>query len=166
MKQRVASLLLFILFCVVALAQSSMIDVSRDVRLNRTAQLAGKAGVLFHSKSSDLVISTTVNSDPKVTMPKALGNNVYEYEMLLDVSGAADRVFKVSKKGSVISTKTGQVLLKANAYVGFNVDIVEKPIYMELSDEGGHYILHGNGWALIEINSEIRRQFGIILEQC
>lgn len=89
-------------------------------------------------------------------MPKALGNNVYEYEMLLDVSGAADRVFKVSKKGSVISTKTGQVLLKANAYVGFNVDIVEKPIYMELSDEGGHYILHGNGWALIEINSEIK----------
>lgn len=156
MKQRVASLFLFILFCVVALAQSSMIDVSRDVRLNRTAQLAGKAGVLFHSKSSDLVISTTVNSDPKVTMPKALGNNVYEYEMLLDINGATDRVFKISKKGSVISTKTGQVLLKANAYVGFNVDIVEKPIYMELSDEGGHYILHGNGWALIEINSEIK----------
>ena len=156
MKQRVASLFLCILFCVVALAQSSMMDVSRDARLNRTAQLGGKAGVLFHSKSPDLVISTTVNSDPKVTMPKALGNNVYEYEMLLDVSGAADRVFKVSKKGSVISTKTGQVLLKANAYVGFNVDIVEKPIYMELSDEGGHYILHGNGWALIEINSEIK----------
>lgn len=156
MKQRVASLFLFILFCVVALAQSSMIDVSRDVRLNRTAQLGGKAGVLFHSKSPDLVISTTVNSDPKVTMPKALGNNVYEYEMLLDINGATDRVFKISKKGSVISTKTGQVLLKANAYVGFNVDIVEKPIYMELSDEGGHYILHGNGWALIEINSEIK----------
>lgn len=156
MKQRVASLLLCILFCVVALAQSSMIDVSRDVRLNRTAQLGGKAGVLFHSKSPDLVISTTVNSDSKVTLPKALGNNVYEYEMLLDISGATDRVFKISKKGTVISTKTGQVLLKANAYVGFNVDIVEKPIYMELSDEGGHYILHGNGWALIEINSEIK----------
>ena len=156
MNHRVASLFLCILFSVVSLAQSSMISVSRDARLNRTAQLGGKAGVLFHSKSSDLVISTTVNSDPKVTMPKALGNNVYEYEMLLDVSGAADRVFKVSKKGTVISTKTGQVLLKANAYVGFNVDIVEKPIYMELSDEGGHYILHGNGWALIEINSEIK----------
>lgn len=156
MNHRVASLFLCILFSVAALAQSSMISVSRDARLNRTAQLGGKAGVLFHSKSSDLVISTTVNSDPKVTMPKALGNNVYEYEMLLDVSGAADRVFKVSKKGTVISTKTGQVLLKANAYVGLNVDIVEKPIYMELSDEGGHYILHGNGWALIEINSEIK----------
>lgn len=156
MNHRVASLFLCILFSVVSLAQSSMIDVSRDARLNRTAQLGGKAGVLFHSKSPDLVISTTVNSDPKVTMPKALGNNVYEYEMLLDISGATDRVFKISKKGSVISTKTGQVLLKANAYVGFNVDIVEKPIYMELSDEGGHYILHGNGWALIEINSEIK----------
>ena len=156
MNHRVASLILCILFSVVSLAQSSMISVSRDARLNRTAQLGGKAGVLFHSKSPDLVISTTVNSDPKVTMPKALGNNVYEYEMLLDVSGAADRVFKVSKKGTVISTKTGQVLLKANAYVGFNVDIVEKPIYMELSDEGGHYILHGNGWALIEIRSEIK----------
>ncbi len=156
MNHRVASLFLCILFSVVSLAQSSMISVSRDARLNRTAQLGGKAGVLFHSKSPDLVISTTVNSDPKVTMPKALGNNVYEYEMLLDISGATDRVFKISKKGSVISTKTGQVLLKANAYVGFNVDIVEKPIYMELSDEGGHYILHGNGWALIEINSEIK----------
>ena len=156
MKQRFCLFFVLCMLCLAALAQSSMIDVSRDVRLNRTAQLAGKAGVLFHSKSPDLVISTTVNSDPKVTMPKALGNNVYEYEMLLDVSGAADRVFKVSKKGTVISTKTGQVLLKANAYVGFNVDIVEKPIYMELSDEGGHYILHGNGWALIEINSEIK----------
>lgn len=156
MKQRFCLFFVLCMLCLAALAQSSMIDVSRDARLNRTAQLGGKAGVLFHSKSPDLVISTTVNSDPKVTMPKALGNNVYEYEMLLDVSGAADRVFKVSKKGSVISTKTGQVLLKANAYVGFNVDIVEKPIYMELSDEGGHYILHGNGWALIEINSEIR----------
>lgn len=156
MKQRFCLFFVLCMLCLAALAQSSMIDVSRDARLNRTAQLGGKSGVLFHSKSPDLVISTTVNSDPKVTMPKALGNNLYEYEMLLDISGAADRVFKVSKKGTVISTKTGQVLLKANAYVGFNVDIVEKPIYMELSDEGGHYILHGNGWALIEINSEIR----------
>lgn len=156
MKQRFCLFFVLCMLCLAALAQSSMISVSRDARLNRTAQLGGKAGVLFHSKSPDLVISTTVNSDPKVTMPKALGNNVYEYEMLLDVSGAADRVFKVSKKGTVISTKTGQVLLKRNAYIGFNVDIVEKPIYMELSDEGGHYILHGNGWALIEINSEIK----------
>ena len=156
MKQRFCLFFVLCMLCLAALAQSSMISVSRDARLNRTAQLGGKAGVLFHSKSPDLVISTTVNSDPKVTMPKALGNNVYEYEMLLDVSGAADRVFKVSKKGTVIGTKTGQVLLKANAYVGLNVDIVEKPIYMELSDEGGHYILHGNGWALIEINSEIK----------
>ena len=156
MKQHIVSLLFSLLFSVAAIAQSSMMDVSRDARLNRTAQLGGKAGVLFHSKSPDLVIATTVNSDPKVTMPKALGNNVYEYEMLLDISGATDRVFKISKKGTVISTKTGQVLLKANAYVGFNVDIVEKPIYMELSDDGGHYILHGNGWALIEINSEIK----------
>ena len=156
MKQRFCLFFVLCVLCSAVFAQSSMISISRDARLNRTAQLGGKAGVLFHSKSPDLVISTTVNSDPKVTMPKALGNNVYEYEMLLDVSGAADRVFKVSKKGSVISTKTGQVLLKANAYVGFNVDIVEKPIYMELSDEGGHYILHGNGWALIEINSEIK----------
>lgn len=156
MKQRFCLFFVLCVLCSAVFAQSSMISISRDARLNRSVQLGGKAGVLFHSKSPDLVISTTVNSDPKVTMPKALGNNLYEYEMLLDISAATDRVFKVSKKGSVISTKTGQVLLKANAYVGFNVDIVEKPIYMELSDEGGHYILHGNGWALIEINSEIK----------
>lgn len=85
-----------------------------------------------------------------------ISGNMYVYEMMLDISKGTDRVFKVSKKGSVISEKTGQVLLKANEYIAFNVDIVDKPIYMELSDEGGHYILHGNGWALIEINSEIR----------
>ena len=132
-----------------------MISISRDARLNRSVQLGGKAGVLFYSKASDLVISTTVNKDHVVSTPRISGN-MYVYEMVLDISKGTDRVFKVSKKGSVISEKTGQVLLKANEYTAFNVDIVDKPIYMELSDEGGHYILHGNGWALIEINSEIR----------
>ncbi len=155
MKQRFCLFFLLCVLCSAVFAQSSMISISRDARLNRSVQLGGKAGVLFYSKASDLVISTTVNKDHVVSTPRISGN-MYVYEMVLDISKGRDRVFNVSKKGSVISEKTGQVLLKANEYTAFNVDIVDKPIYMELSDEGGHYILHGNGWALIEINSEIR----------
>lgn len=155
MKQRFCLFFVLCVLCSAVFAQSSMISISRDARLNRSVQLGGKAGVLFYSKASDLVISTTVNKDHVVSTPRISGN-MYVYEMVLDISTGRDRVFNVSKKGSVISEKTGQVLLKANEYTAFNVDIVDKPIYMELSDEGGHYILHGNGWALIEINSEIR----------
>lgn len=155
MKQRFCLFFVLCVLCSAVFAQSSMISISRDARLNRSVQLGGKAGVLFYSKASDLVISTTVNKDHVVSTPRISGN-MYVYEMVLDISEGRDRVFNVSKKGSVISEKTGQVLLKANEYTAFNVDIVDKPIYMELSDEGGHYILHGNGWALIEINSEIR----------
>ena len=50
MKLRFCLFFVLCMLCLAALAQSSMIDVSRDARLNRTAQLGGKAGVLFHSK--------------------------------------------------------------------------------------------------------------------
>ena len=76
--------------------------------------------------------------------------------MILDISGGRDRVFNISKKGTTFTIKTGQVLLEANKCIGFNVEIVNNPITMESSGEGGHYIQSGNGWALIEINSEIK----------
>ena len=150
-------LTLFVLSCATmfARAQESMITISKDSRLSKEEQLGGKAAVVFMSKSDELVISTTVNKDPVCDTPQKT-NEGYAYKMVLDISGGRDRIFNISKKGTTFTEKTGQVLLQANRCIGFNVEIVNNPITMETSDEGGYYIQSGNGWALIEINSEIK----------
>lgn len=136
-------------------AQESMITISKDSRLSKEEQLEGKAAVVFISKSEELVISTTVNKDPICDTPRKTAQG-FEYRMVLDISGGRDRIFNISKKGTTFSEKTGQILLEADRCIGFNVEIVSNPITMETSDEGGYYIQSGNGWALIEINSEIK----------
>ena len=148
---------LYALSCVVMLvsAQESMITISKDSRLSKEEQLEGKAAVVFISKSEELVISTTVNKDPICDTPRKTAQG-FEYRMVLDISGGRDRIFNISKKGTTFSEKTGQILLEADRCIGFNVEIVSNPITMETSDEGGYYIQSGNGWALIEINSEIK----------
>lgn len=150
-------LILYVLSCVtmLAVAQESMITISKDSRLSKEEQLEGKAAVVFISKSDELVISTTVNKDPICDTPQRTAQG-FKYRMVLDISGGRDRIFNISKKGTTFSEKTGQVLLEANRCIGFNVEIVNNPITMETSDEGGYYIQSGNGWALIEINSEIK----------
>ena len=150
-------LALYALSCVVMLvsAQESMITISKDSRLSKEEQLEGKAAVVFISKSEELVISTTVNKDPICDTPRKTAQG-FEYRMVLDISGGRDRIFNISKKGTTFSEKTGQILLEADRCIGFNVEIVNNPITMETSDEGGYYIQSGNGWALIEINSEIK----------
>lgn len=150
-------LTLFVLSCATMFvrAQESMITISKDSRLSKEEQLGGKAAVVFMSKSDELVISTTVNKDPVCDTPQKT-NEGYAYKMVLDISGGRDRIFNISKKGTTFTEKTGQVLLQANRCIGFNVEIVNNPITMETSDEGGYYIQSGNGWALIEINSEIK----------
>lgn len=140
-------------------AQTSVMTVSRDARKGgvKDMSLNGMAGAVFYSASPDLVISTTVNKDKVCDTPEKDGNG-YKYVMRLDISATNDRKFKISKKGTAIGESTGQVLLKKNEYVYFNVEIVDNPITIEQSDDGSHYIKGGNGWALIELNSEIKLQ--------
>lgn len=140
-------------------AQTSVMTVSRDARKGgvKDMSLNGMAGAVFYSASPDLVISTTVNKDKVCDTPEMDGNG-YKYVMRLDISATNDRKFKISKKGTAIGESTGQVLLKKNEYVYFNVEIVDNPITIEQSDDGSHYIKGGNGWALIELNSEIKLQ--------
>ena len=155
MKLRLIILCLAAWVSMLANAQESIITISKDSRLSKEEALGGKAAIIFMSASGDLVISSTVTKDPVCDMP-VMTNKGYEYKMVLDISGGRDRVFNISKKGTTFSIKTGQVLLEANKCIGFNVEIVSNPITMEASGEGGHYIQSGNGWALIEINSEIK----------
>lgn len=149
--------LLLALFCMAAMGQS-MITVSKDARLTtKSAKLNGKAGVIFMSKTNDIVINSTVQKDPVSGSPKKVGNH-YEYELQLDISGGRDRVFVVSQRGTAISEKTRNVLLNANEYIYFNVELVTNPITMEEGHDGDSYIGDGNGWALIEFNSELKLQ--------
>ena len=140
-------------------AQTSVMTVSRDARKGgvKDMSLNGMAGAVFYSASPDLVISTTVNKEKECDTPEKDGNG-YKYVMRLDISATNDRKFKISKKGTAIGESTGQVLLKKNEYVYFNVEIVDNPITIEQSDDGSHYLQSGNGWALIELNSEIKLQ--------
>lgn len=153
--------ILYILICVglSASAQESVITVSKDSRLSKEEQLGGKGAVVFMSNSEDLIISTTVNKDPICDPPQKMGE-VYAYKMVLDISGNRYRVFNISKKGTTFTHKTSQVRLSANECIGFNVEIVDNPITMETSDAGAEgYIHHGSGWALIEVNSEVKLQW-------
>ena len=155
MKLRLIILCLAAWVSMLAHAQESIITISKDSRLSKDESLGGKAAIVFMSASEDLVISSTITKDPVCEIP-VMTNKGYEYKMILDISGGRDRVFNISKKGTTFTIKTGQVLLEANKCIGFNVEIVNNPITMESSGEGGHYIQSGNGWALIEINSEIK----------
>ena len=159
MRLRLLVLYILTLATICVSAQESVITVSRDSRLSKEEQLEGKGAVVFRSNSEDLVISTPVKTDPICDAPQKV-NGIYIYKMVLDITGNRSRVFNISKKGTTFAHKTGQVLLNANRSIGFNVEIVESPITMEASDTGADgYIGHGSGWALIEINSEVKLQW-------
>lgn len=154
MRKKSFLTLMMAAFSTMVMAQS-MITVSKDTRLTRSAKLEGKAGVIFMSKANDLVISSTIQKDPVSGTPKKVGGH-YEYELLLDISGGRDRVFNVSQRGTAIGEKTGQVLLSPNEYIYYNVEMVSNPITMEQGNDGDSYFGSGNGWALIEFNSELK----------
>ncbi|MBQ5643370.1 MAG: hypothetical protein IIV13_06385 [Bacteroidaceae bacterium] len=159
MKYRLLFLYILACICFSANAQTSVMTVSRDARKGgaKDMSLNGMAGAVFYSASPDLVITTPVIKDKVCDTPEKDGTG-YRYVMHLDISGGNSRKFKISKKGTAIGESTGQVLLKKNEYVYFNVEIVDNPITIEQSDDGSHYLQSGNGWALIEINSEIKLQ--------
>lgn len=146
--------ILALMSCSIGMAQS-MITISKDTRLTKSAKLDGKAGVIFMSKANDLVISSTIQKDQVAEKPLKVGNH-YEYEMQIDVSENRDRVFNVSQRGTAIGEKTGQVLLRPDEYVYFNVEMVDTPIIMEQGSDGDSYFGSGNGWVLIEFNSELK----------
>ncbi|MGN1264133.1 MAG: hypothetical protein ACI4TW_08840, partial [Prevotella sp.] len=154
MYKKLIILAIVIMTGMTAMAQS-MITISKDNRLTKAAKLNGKAGVVFMSKANDLVINSTVKKDAVADKAKKVGDH-YEYEMILDIEGGRDRVFNISQRGTAISEKSGQTLLNANEYVYFNVEMVKNPITMEMGNDGDSYIGSGNGWALIEFNSELK----------
>lgn len=132
----------------------SVMTIQKGAVVTRPNGQDGKGAVVFRSHSAELVITSSVKYDPVCEEPVRVKDG-YEYRMECDILGGSDkRVFTIALKGTTIMEKTGQVQLFKNKTPHFSVDIVSNPITMELAPDGSHFITGGNGWALIEFNSE------------
>lgn len=138
----------------IQLCAQSMVTVEREGKRVRDKGLEGKGAAVFKSRSAELVISTAIKDDPICEEPVKVQNG-YEYRMEFDISNGSDsRVFNVALKGTTIVEKTKQIQLYKDEVIYFNVELVEKPITMELSPDGSQFLGAGKGWALVEFNSE------------
>lgn len=136
-----------------AVAQS-VVTIQKGAVVTHPNGQEGKGTVVFMSHSAELVITSSVKDDPVCEEPVRVKDG-YEYRMECDISGGSDkRVFTIALKGTTIMEKTGQVQLFKNKTPHFSVDIVSNPITMELAPDGSQFFAEGNGWALIEFNSE------------
>lgn len=155
MLRKIQLLLLFFFAAgILSTEAQSVITLQKEKVSVRTGSLDGKGTIVFKSRSSELVVTTSVKSDPVCDKPVKVQGR-YEYRMSCDISQGSDkRVFTIALKGTTITEKTGQIQLFANKTLHYSVELVENPITMELSPDGSHFISEGNGWALIEFNSE------------
>lgn len=134
----------------------SVITVDKAGIVIRTGAPDGKGTIVFKSQSAELVITSSVKEDPVCDEPVKVQDG-YEYRMACDISNGSDkRVFTIAFKGTTITEKTGQIQLFPDKTVRFDVELVNNPITMELAPDGSQFIGNGNGWALIEFNSETR----------
>lgn len=110
------ALLLLLLSATGVHAQESIITVSQNASLTRSATLGGRAGVVFRAKTGDLVISSNIKSDPQ---PQAVKRgDGYEYELVVDISGGSNRrIFTIAKHGTTFNQKTGKLRLLPNQQI-------------------------------------------------
>ncbi len=154
MKKLRWALCLLLAASVLPMDAQSVITVQKENVVSHTGVPDGKGRIVFRSHSSELVITSSVKDDPVCDEPVKV-KDAYEYRMLCDISSGSDkRVFTIALKGTTIMEKTGQIQLFANKTPCFSVELVNNPITMELSPDGSQFIAEGNGWALIEFNSE------------
>lgn len=149
----------FLLFCLLAggilqAGAQSVITVQKENIVKRAGASDGKGTIVFKSQSAELVVTSSVKEDPICDEPVKV-QGVYEYRMACDISNGSDkRVFTIALKGTTIAEKTGQIQLFEDRTPCFSVELVSNPITMEPASDGSHFIGEGNGWALIEFNSE------------
>lgn len=154
MKKLRWALCLLLAASVLPMDAQSVITIQKENVVSHTGAPDSKGSIVFRSLSSELVITSSVKDDPVCDEPIKV-KDAYEYRMLCDISSGSDkRVFTIALKGTTISEKTGQIKLYPDKIQNFFVELVSNPITMELAPDGSQFIAEGNGWALIEFNSE------------
>lgn len=149
-------LCLFAVYSITVRAQQ-MITISQNTAMTRNINtLNGKVSVIFMANSDDMVITTNINKDPQ--SPKAVKiGNMYQYEMILDISGTKARYFTVTKYGTTNSQKTGKIMMSADKQLYFDIEQVENGIDLKIDPNQNMGWINGKkGEALIEFNSKIK----------
>jgi len=102
--------------------------------------LGGQSSFVFESKSADLVITSSINSDSQKPRAEMVGG-VYRYEIVVPADGK--RIFTVAKAGTALHTDIPKVPRKDRRYY-FTVTEVENPIMMESqrSNRDGYLVEH------------------------
>ena len=88
--------------------------------------------------------------------------NGYAFDNIGNYLGVVSYNGEVIKSGKITGKLRAddKIINEEGEVIGFNVEIVDNPITMETSDAGAEgYIHHGSGWALIEVNSEVKLQW-------
>ena len=108
-------------------AQSNYLYANEDTRRAETVDLDGQSSFVFESKSADLVITSSINSDSQKPRAESVGG-MYRYEIIVPADGK--RIFTVAKAGTALHTDIPKVPRK-NQRLYFTVTEVENPIMME-----------------------------------
>lgn len=131
-------------------AQNIFMTVDEQVEMQRNVNLDGKASAVFVSFMPDLVIVSNKKNDE---FKQRQNGNMYEYEVLIDVSDG-DRTFKVMRKNTALTAEIKKIFTKKNQRCYFKVEEVENPIV--LNEQGGRaeaYLV--NGKACVEFTTTL-----------
>ncbi len=132
-------------------AQSDYLTATEVSRKAENVDLGGKASFVFESKSKDLVITSSINSDAQKPAPKSVAGG-YQYEFVVPADGK--RTFTVTKQGTAYSASVMKMPY-ANRRVYYAVEEIANPITLEnQSSRTDHYFVEKK--ACIQFTSPIK----------
>ena len=128
MNTRLITLLLILVAYVIeSRAQSDYLTASEETKMTENVDLGGKAGFVFLSKANNLIITSSINSDPQKPQAESTTNG-YRYEFL--VSADRKRIFTVTKQGTALRADITKMPRK-DQRVYYTITEVANPITLE-----------------------------------
>ena len=133
MKEKTTSLILFVMasFPILSNAQSDYLKATEETKKVENVELGGKTSFVFESKSKDLIITSSINSDEELERAFAEAKSVeggYHYELI--VPADRKRIFTVTKQGTAYSTTVTKMPLK-DRRIYYTVTEIPNPIMLE-----------------------------------
>lgn len=155
--KRILWLLLAVISCTTAIAQTDFISDSRYEDADRLGNLDGQAGVLILSAHNDIVITITnvpAGAKSPIVTPKGKGSlGFFEYEVVIDKEMIPEPKVEVHRRGDVRRT-TFVVRPKANLFVAYLIEEVSKKIGHESLQAANDAVLD-ELHAAIELTSSV-----------
>lgn len=129
MKKKTTSLILFVMasFPILSNAQSDYLKATEETKKVENVELGGKTSFVFESKSKDLIITSSINSDDQKPQARSVAGG-YHYELI--VPADRKRIFTVTKQGTAYSTTVTKMPLK-DRRIYYTVTEIPNPIMLE-----------------------------------